>query len=226
MSPSLPILSIHQYNPASGKGHQRLLRLLGELNRVIEQSGLAKTEYLAWKVIDEQQGPFSFVFGSLWPDRKTYEEVHRLEAFEDLVARCKAGDQLFEIEVQNRFELLNSEPGSIPVVLSRLVSRLAMEAAVVESREAEERLIKILEQGSAAIARAGHPETRYDLWRITGQAQGPFTHLFGSLWASPKAYEEVHAHPAHQAFMKEYGGTLEKLLTRSMSNRYDRLDLG
>lgn len=223
--PPSPFLSIHQYNPASEKTHHRFLRFLSELNGVIARSGLAETEYLVWKVIGEPQGGFGFVCGSLWPDESTYEQVHELDAFRRIVEPCeKSGDELFASRVSFHFELLNPPPAGPPVVRGDLYSRLAMEAVRLESAQQESALLEILGHGTAAIAQAGHPETRLDLWRKRGRG-GPFTHLYGNLWSSPKSYEAVHAHPAFQAFLDRHGKELDKLLEKSVGNLYDRLEL-
>ena len=100
-----------------------------------------------------------------------------------------------------------------------------MNALNLGSAEEVERFAAILEEGTAAIARAGHPETRYDLWKIAEDQKGPFGYLFGSIWADREAYEAVHAHPAHQAFMERYGGVLKILVKEEFGNRYRRIGM-
>ena len=54
-----PFLVIHQYNPASEEAHRQFLRHMAAFNEAVARTGLAPTEFLAWKVMGEQEGNFS-----------------------------------------------------------------------------------------------------------------------------------------------------------------------
>ena len=71
----------------SGEAHQQFLRHMASLNTAVARTGLAQTEYLVWTVMGEQAGPFSHVYGSLWPDRATYDAVQEHEAVQAVVKR-------------------------------------------------------------------------------------------------------------------------------------------
>ena len=112
-----PFLAIHHYNPASDEAHRKLLGFLAELNEAVARTGLAKTEYVAWQVTGKQSGDFGYVFGSLWPDRATYDAVHEHEVYKAVVARfMETGLEPFAAELYNRYILLNPPAGGAPPV--------------------------------------------------------------------------------------------------------------
>jgi hypothetical protein len=107
-------------------------------------------------------------------------------------------------------------PGEGPTLLATHLFNLP-------SAESEQELVSMLEEFNAAVAAAGHPETRYTLWKVTGEQAGDYTYLFGSLWADREVYDAVHAHPAHQSLMETYGEAYQAMVGEEVYNQYERV---
>jgi len=222
----VPFLALHLYNPASDEAHQQFLGLLSELNAAVLSTGLSDTQYRVWKVIGDQSGEHGYLFGSIWADRAAYDTVHAHPAYQAVMEQYRAsGMEPFASEVYNRYLLLNPAPdagadadGVEPTYLSFHLVNLA-------SAEEEARLLDILEAGNAVVASAGHPETRYGLWKVTGEQTGDYAYMFGSLWADVATYDAVHALPEYEAFVAENGDAYAALVAGEVYNRYEPVDL-
>ena len=73
----------------------------------------------------------------------------------------------------------------------------------------------MLDEFSEVVARAGHPETRYRVWKVTGEQAGDHAYLFGSAWVDRDVYDAVHAHDVlvHHALAKAFRDQVHELLT-------------
>lgn len=221
-APAPPYLIIHQYNPTSDAAHARFLDYVAALNQAVQRTELSRTQYLVWKVDGRQEGPFSYVLGSLWRDQATYETVHKQPAVEAVRQRHDAAvREPFRERETSEYVLLN--PAAPPDF--EQVTHLRMERAVMKGGEdAEAQLIEILEEASRAIARTGHPETRLDLWRRVDDRRDD-TYLLGSLWKDRDAHDAARAHPAYQHVIERHQKTYEALVEPQGSNRYERIPL-
>jgi hypothetical protein len=72
---------------------------------------------------------------------------------------------------------------------------------------------------NAAIAKAGHPEIRYQLFRIAGKQAGNYNLLWESSWPSGAVYDQVHNSPAFQETTKKHP-EIEELRKAEVYNRY------
>ena len=110
-----PFLALHLYNPASDEAHQRFLGFLSELNEAVASTGQSNTQYRVWKVTGEPTGDYTYLFGSIWADRATYDAVHDHDAYKAVMARIEnSGLKPFQAEVYNRYSLLNPASGETP----------------------------------------------------------------------------------------------------------------
>ena len=217
-------LALHLYNPPDEAAHQQFLAGFAGLNAAVAEAGHPETQYVAWKVSGDQEGDFGYLFGSVWADRATYEAVHGHEAYMAAMAALEeSGIEPAADEVYNRYEQLSPPaadpapmPGEGPTFLANHLFNLP-------SADSEQEVIAMLEEFNAAVAAAGHPETRYTLWKVTGEQAGDYTYLFGSLWADREVYDAVHAHPAHQSLIETYGEAYETLVGEEVYNRYERV---
>ena len=219
-------LALHVYNPTSDEAHEQFLARLGELNRAVASSGHPETQYRAWKVMGEQAGDYGYLFGSLWADRATYEAVHEHDDYKAVMARFEQeGFEPFEGEVYNQYVALNrsaTEPPPMPEGGPKL---LALHRFNLPSTAAEQQLAGILNDFTEAVGHAGHPETAYALWKVTGEQAGEFAYVFGSLWADQAAYDAAHEHADFQAVMETHEAAYQGLITEEVYNRYERLTL-
>lgn len=218
------LLALHLYNPASEEAEARFIGGFRDLNQAIADAGHPETRYQAWKVTGEQAGDFAHLFGSIWTDRATYDAVHAHEAYTSAVAALEAaGIRPAENQVYNRYIELNppaSEPAPMPEGASPL---LALHLFNLPAAESEAEFISMLADLNAAIAAAGHPETRYTFWKVTGEQAGPRAYLFGSIWADRATYDAVHAHPAYTSVTATHQAAFERLVLDEVYNRYERV---
>ncbi len=94
------------------------------------------------------------------------------------------------------------------------------------SASAEAQLLSDLGDVNAAIAQAGHPDSRYRVWKVAGEKQGAHAYLWESTWADRATYDKVHAHSAFQAALKRATPSLQAALTDHVYNQYTELAVG
>jgi quinol monooxygenase YgiN len=215
-------LALHLYNPGSDSAHEELLGGLSDLNEAVAEAGHPETRYAVWRVTGEQAGDYAYLFGSVWADRSTYDAVHGHEAYTTVMSALEeSGVGPMEDETYNRYEELSprvADPSPMP---EGGATFLALHLFNLPSADAEAELIAILEDFNAAVASAGHPETRYTLWKVTGEQSGDRSYLFGSLWADRAAYDAVHEDPAYQSMAETHGDAYRTLVLDEVYNQYE-----
>ncbi len=87
------------------------------------------------------------------------------------------------------------------------------------------RLTDVLRQFNAVIVRLGHPEAKYRLWRLEGEAGARPVYLWQSTWPSRAAYDAVHADTAYQALVRAAFAPLSQLLKDHTYGQYRELPL-
>jgi hypothetical protein len=215
-------LSLHLYNPPSDEAHQRLLTLLDELNQAVARAGHPETRYVVWKVTGEQAGEHSHLFGSVWADRATYDAVHEHEDYRAVMAGAEeAGLEPFEGEVYNHYTAV--EPSASAPWPEGGPTYLSLHRFNLASAEAEAELASMLDEFSEVVARAGHPETRYRVWKVTGEQAGDHAYLFGSAWVDRDVYDAVHAHADYKALQEKHQEAYERLPSEQIYNKYERI---
>jgi hypothetical protein len=95
----------------------------------------------------------------------------------------------------------------------------------VASGAAEAQLLSDLSEMNQAITKAGHPESRYRVWKVDGEQQGTRAYLWESTWADRATYDKVHRHPEYEASIKRVGTTLEAALADHVYNRYTEVSV-
>lgn len=80
-------------------------------------------------------------------------------------------------------------------------------------------LLTALADMNAAIAKAGHPEIRYRLYKAAGKQQGNYSYMWESTWPSGAVYSQVHDSAAFQAATKKHP-EIERLMKDEIYNRY------
>ncbi len=216
------LLALHRYNPTSDEAHLRFTEWLGELNAAVAAAGHPETQYRAWRVTGEQSGPYEYLFGSLWADRATYDHVHQSEGYLAVMAEVEAaGMEPIREEVYNQYVPVSPQaeapamPGDGPTFASVHFLNLAPGT--------EDDLVAMLEALNEAVAAAGHPETRYALWRVEGEQTGDYRYMFGSLWADRATYDAVHADPGYLEVQQAGADEYASLVTDEVYNRYERV---
>jgi len=219
-------LALHLYNPASDDTHQEFLASLAELNEAVASSGHPETEYRAWKVTGEQAGDFGYLFGSVWTNRAAYDAAHEHDDYKAVMARIEqAGSEPFAAEVYNRYVAVSAPATESPQVPAGNFTSLSLHLFNLPSAEAEAQLLGMFDDFNAAIDKAGHPETRYGLWKVTGEQTGDYAYVSGSLWADRAVYDAVHEHAEYKAVMETHQEAFENLIPEEVYNRYERLML-
>ena len=97
-----------------------------------------------------------------------------------------------------------------PFKAVHLVTLTDAEAATIQNAIAEM---------NGAVAKAGHPDIRYRLYKVTGKQAGSFNYLWESSWPNGEVYQKVHDSPEWVATMKKLSG-LEPIMKNEIYNRY------
>jgi hypothetical protein len=72
---------------------------------------------------------------------------------------------------------------------------------------------------NAVIAKAGHPDVRYRLYKVTGKQAGKYEYMWESSWPGGEVYRKVHDSPEWTAVSGRHPG-LGGLLQDEIYNRY------
>ncbi len=217
-------LALHLYNPASDDAHQQFLTFLDELTQAVASAGHPETRYRVWKVTGEQTGDHGYLFGSLWADRATYDAVHEHDAYKAVMTPFEeSGIEPFEAEVYNRYTALNPPTTGLAPISEVGPTLLAVHLFNLPSAEAEEQLVGILDDLNGAISKAGHSETRYGVWKVTGEQTGDYAYAFGSAWADRAAYDAVHDDQDYKALREQHQEAYDNLIPDEIYNKYDLL---
>lgn len=80
-------------------------------------------------------------------------------------------------------------------------------------------LLSALADINAAVAKAGHPEVRYRLYRVVGKQAGNHNYMWVSSWPSGAVYDKVHQSPVWQTATKKHP-QMEQLMKNEVYNRY------
>jgi hypothetical protein len=221
-APGFSFLALHLYNPASDDAHQQFLTTLGELSQAVASAGHPETRYRVWKVTGEQSGDYGHLFGSLWADRATYDAVHEHDDYKAVMTPLEeSGLEPFEAEVYNRYTLLNPPTTALPPMAEGGPTFLSVHVFNLASAEAEEQLVGILDELSGAIAKAGHPETAYGVWKVSGDQTGDYGYVFGSTWADRATYDTVHENDDYMALQEQHQETYKSLVGDEIYNKYE-----
>ena len=106
--------------------------------------------------------------------------------------------------------LAQEPPPKGPFKTVHLVTLTDAEAATIQNA---------ISDMNAAVAKAGHPDIRYRLYKVTGKQAGSFNYLWESAWPSGEVYRKVHDSPEWAANMKKNSG-LDALMKNEIYNRY------
>ncbi len=88
------------------------------------------------------------------------------------------------------------------------------------SAQAHREFLGWLGELNVAVAAAGHPETQYRAWRVSGDQSGPYAYLFGSLWADRATYDAVHRSEGYLAVMAEVESAAVEPIQEEVYNQY------
>jgi hypothetical protein len=83
----------------------------------------------------------------------------------------------------------------------------------------ESKLLTAFVDMNAVFAQAGHPEIRYQLYKVTGKQVGNHSYMWESSWPSGAVYDELHKSSAFQAATKKHP-EIEELMKNEVYNRY------
>lgn len=72
---------------------------------------------------------------------------------------------------------------------------------------------------NAAIAKAGHTDVRYRLFKVVGKQAGPYEYMWESSWPGASVYKKVHSLPEWKTIGSKYPG-LSELTKDETYNRY------
>jgi hypothetical protein len=80
-------------------------------------------------------------------------------------------------------------------------------------------LTAALAEINAAVAKAGHPQIRYRLYKVTGKQAGNYNYMWEATFPSGAVYDAVHKNPAFEATIKKHP-EIDELRKNETYNRY------
>jgi hypothetical protein len=83
----------------------------------------------------------------------------------------------------------------------------------------ESMLTAALAEINAAVAKAGHPQIRYRLYKVTGKQAGDYNYMWEATFPSGAVYDAVHKSPAFEAATKKHP-EIDQLMKNEVYNRY------
>jgi hypothetical protein len=83
----------------------------------------------------------------------------------------------------------------------------------------ESSLLAALVEVNAVNAKAGHPEIRYRLYKVSGKQAGSHNYMWESSWPSGAVYEQIHGSAAFEAAIKKHP-EVDALMKNETYNRY------
>ena len=140
----------------------------------------------------------------------------------------ESGVEPIDEETYNRYVELGQETADSSAVTTSAEEPadprfLALHLFNLPSADAEQQLLAMLADFNQMLTDIGLPETRYNVWKVTGDQSGAYTYLFGSVWANRAAYDEAHEHPDYVAMQDEHREVYEALIPEEVYNRYVEL---
>jgi hypothetical protein len=72
---------------------------------------------------------------------------------------------------------------------------------------------------NAVMAKAGHMEIRYRLYKVTGKQTGKYEYMWESSWPSGEVYTKIHNSPEWRAVAERHRG-LDAVMKDEIYNRY------
>lgn len=203
VAPDAPLLALHLLQLASDAEAVDLANRLDAFNTVVAEAGHPEVRYSVWRNTGERDTTYSHVFGSVWPDRATYDRVHGLEAYQTLMQeQMDELESITENDTYGRYTFVRA-PGA-PDLSPPSTAPDAPRFAALHLIDLADGVTAVdfadtLETLNEAVVEAGHPETRYLVWENTGERDTTHDHVFFSVWADRPTYDAVHAHDAWQS---------------------------
>ena len=202
VAPDAPLLALHLLQLDSDEQAVDLANRLDAFNTVVAEAGHPEIRYSVWRNTGERDTTYSHVFGSIWPDRATYDQVHALESYQTLLQeQMEELEDITENDTYGRYTFVRA-PGA-PALDPPATAPEAPRFAALHLIDLAEGVTAVdladtLETLNEAVAEAGHPETRYLVWENTGERDTTYGHVFFSVWADRPTYDAVHEHEAWQ----------------------------
>ena len=72
---------------------------------------------------------------------------------------------------------------------------------------------------NAVLARAGHSEIRYRLYKVVGKQSGDHAYMWESSWPSGAVYDDIHKNPAFLAAVQKHP-IIDRSRKNEVYNRY------
>src|SRR5262249_45256325 len=99
--PNQPFQAIHLIKLEAGDA-DKLAAALTDANAAIVKAGCKTCIYRLWKVTGTQNGPFNYIWSSMWPGRQVYEKVHNDAGYQAALKKHPEVDEISKNQVYNR----------------------------------------------------------------------------------------------------------------------------
>ncbi|MEJ2113897.1 MAG: hypothetical protein P8X62_09490 [Flavobacteriaceae bacterium] len=108
LSPVTGFRTVHHMNLKNIKDEAEFVLIAEVFNKLVVELGYHNIRYNFWKFTGDRQGKYGYIFESNWPDRETFDEVHKYEEFKVTLDKWypKFKSMISE-EIYNRYVILN-----------------------------------------------------------------------------------------------------------------------
>ena len=104
-APAAPVVkTVHLFNLPNRESEAQMAAIMNEFNDTFASLGQPDVKYRLWRVNGRRQGEFSYMWESTWPDRATYDRIHRDGAYRRVAMKhARTLRSLVDREVYNRY---------------------------------------------------------------------------------------------------------------------------
>ncbi len=101
-------IAVHLVNLQSEDMEGEILAMMNDMNQALKKIGYPNIKYEVWKQRSGQDGRYTYLIQTTWPDQATYDKVHSHENYETTWDKHRSRyEDLVAEDVYNRYSLLN-----------------------------------------------------------------------------------------------------------------------
>jgi hypothetical protein len=88
----------------------------------------------------------------------------------------------------------------------------------------EQEMAHIMTEFNKLFSILGFPEVKYQLWRVSGNQSGAYTHVWNSVWPNQDAYDKVHQNDDYKNLVEKHRQHVEVFISKETYNRYVQVE--
>lgn len=88
----------------------------------------------------------------------------------------------------------------------------------------EQEMARIMGEFNKLFSILGFQNVEYQLWRVTGNQIGTYTHIWNSVWPNQDAYDKVHQNEDYKNLVEKHRQYVENIISQEIYNRYVQVE--